>query len=125
VVIPAAVRAALVEHARAEQPNEACGILLLRAGVADRYVPGRNKESSPYRFELELDPVVWADINDEDWEQAVVHTHLSSPAYPSRTDVENIGLWEGQPYVIYSVDRDELAAFRIRDGRIERVPLDG
>jgi proteasome lid subunit RPN8/RPN11 len=117
------VRQALVEHSESEAPNEACGLILLRDGVAERYVPGTNKSPSPYRFELELDPQEWADINDADWEQAVFHSHLSSPAYPSRTDVENIGLWEGYPYVIYSLARDELAAFRIDGGAIEQEPV--
>jgi len=42
VVIPAAVRAALVAHSQQEAPNEACGLLLLRDGRAERYEPGRN-----------------------------------------------------------------------------------
>ena len=41
-MIPAEVRAALVAHAEAEEPNEACGLVLLRDGTAERYVPGRN-----------------------------------------------------------------------------------
>jgi proteasome lid subunit RPN8/RPN11 len=115
VVIPAEVRGALEEHARAEAPNEACGLLLLRGEVAERYVPGRNAAESPYRFELETDPDVWF-LEDEGYQLAVFHSHLDAPAYPSRTDVENIGLWATRPYVILSVRTGELAAFRI-DGR--------
>ena len=122
MVIPAAVRAALVEHSRAEEPNEACGLILLRDGVAERYVPGRNAAASPYRFELELDPEAWF-LEDEGYELAVFHSHLSSPPRPSRTDVENIGLWEGRPYVILTVRTGDLAAFRIEGGRIADVPL--
>ena len=40
-MIPAEVRRALAEHARAEAPNEACGLIVLRDGVAERYEPGR------------------------------------------------------------------------------------
>ncbi len=117
VVIPAEIRRELVEHARAEAPNEACGLLLLRDGRAERYERGRNAADSPYRFELEVDPEVWF-LEDDGYELAVFHSHPSSPARPSKTDVENIGLWESRPYVIYSLARDELAAFRIRKGRI-------
>jgi proteasome lid subunit RPN8/RPN11 len=123
VVVPTAVRSAIAEHARAELPNEACGLLLLDEDVAVEYVRGENASPSPYYFELRLDPVVWADLGDRDVEQAVVHSHVSSPPRPSRTDVERIGLWQGLPYVIYSVRLDELAAWRIADGAIERLPL--
>jgi proteasome lid subunit RPN8/RPN11 len=123
VVIPAAVRAEIAEHARAELPNEACGLLLLEGDVAIEYVPGENASPSPYYFELRLDPVVWADLGDRDVEQAVVHSHVSSPPRPSRTDVERIGLWQGLPYVIYSARLDELAAWRIADGSIEALSL--
>jgi proteasome lid subunit RPN8/RPN11 len=122
VVIPAEVRAALEEHARAEDPNEACGLVVLRDGRAERYVPGRNAASSPYRFELEVDPEVWF-LEDDGYELAVFHSHPASPARPSRTDVENIGLWEGKPYLILSGRTGDLAAFAIEDGRIAELEL--
>ena len=50
----------------------------------------------PYRFELEVDPENWF-LEDEGYELAVFHSHISSPPRPSRTDVENIGLWDGRP----------------------------
>jgi proteasome lid subunit RPN8/RPN11 len=122
VVIPAEVRSALVEHSEAEAPNEACGLLVLRSGVAERYVPAENEAASPYRFELKAEPEVWF-LEDEGYELAVFHSHLSSPPRPSRTDVENIGLWEGRPYVILSLRSGDLAAWRIEDGRVEPEPL--
>lgn len=123
LVVPAEVVAALKAHAEAERPNEACGLLALRDGVAERYLPGRNAAASPYRFELETDPESWF-LEDEGYELAVFHSHLTSPPRPSRTDVENIGLWEGRPYLILCVESGELAAWRIRDGRIEPEPLE-
>ncbi|HVS86486.1 MAG TPA: Mov34/MPN/PAD-1 family protein [Gaiellaceae bacterium] len=121
-MIPPEVRAALVEHALAERPNESCGLLVLRDGVAERYEPGRNAAASPYRFELELDPELWF-LEDDGYELAVVHSHLSSPPRPSRTDVENIGLWEGKPYLIYCVARDALQAWTIASGAAEPLAL--
>ena len=123
MVIPAHVRAALVEHAEREAPNEACGLVLLRDGRAERYEPGRNAAASPYRFELEFDdPEIWYS-QDDGYELAVFHSHLSSPARPSRTDVENVGQWAGRPYLILSLRTGDLAAFRIEGGRITDVPL--
>ena len=122
MVIPAAVRSALVEHALADQPNEACGLVVLRDGTAERYIAGRNAAASPYRFELDVPPDTWF-LEDDGYELAIFHSHLSSPPRPSRTDVENIGLWGGKPYLIYTVRTDELAAWRIGSGEIEPLPL--
>ena len=123
MVIPADVRAAIVAHAEQEVPNEACGLVLLRDGRAERYEAGRNAAASPYRFELEFDdPQIWY-AEDEGYELAVFHSHVDAPARPSRTDVENIGLWAGKPYLVYSVRHDDLAAFRIEDGQIETLPV--
>lgn len=123
MIIPDAVRQALAEHAEAERPNEACGLLALRDGVAERYHPARNAAVSPYRFELDIDPEVWF-LEDEGYELAVFHSHLSSPPRPSRTDVESIGLWDGRPYVILTVSTGELGAWRIESGRIHAEPLE-
>ncbi|MBA2295086.1 MAG: Mov34/MPN/PAD-1 family protein [Actinobacteria bacterium] len=123
MVISAAVRGAIAAHARAELPNEACGLLLLEGDVAVEYVPAENASPSPFYFELRLDPVVWAEIGDRDVEQAVVHSHVSSAPRPSRTDVERIGLWRDQPYLVYSVRLDELAAWQIGDTGVVSIPL--
>ena len=122
MVISDAVRRELVEHGKAEAPNEACGLVVLRDDVAERYVRGRNAAASPYRFELDVPPETWF-LEDDGYELAVFHSHLSSPPRPSRTDVENIGLWEGRPYLIYTVRTDELAGWRISDGGIEPLEV--
>jgi proteasome lid subunit RPN8/RPN11 len=125
VVVPDAVRAAIAAHARAEAPNEACGLLVLRDGVAERYERGRNAAVSRYRFELVVDPELWF-LEDEGYELAVVHSHpLEAPtgARPSRTDVENIGLWEGRPYLVFSLADGELRAYRIAGGEVRDLAL--
>ena len=122
MVVPDAVRQALAAHAHDESPNEACGVVVLREGVAERYVAGRNAAASPYRFELDVPPETWF-LEDEGYELAVFHSHLSSPPRPSRTDVENVGLWAGRPYLIYTVRTDELAGWRIADSSIEPIEL--
>jgi proteasome lid subunit RPN8/RPN11 len=122
VVIPQEIRAELEAHARAEEPNEACGLIAFRDGTAERYIPARNAAASPYRFELETEPENWF-LEDEGYELAVFHSHISSPPRPSRTDVENIGHWDGRPYVILSLGKRDLAAWRIADGQISEVEL--
>ena len=124
MVIPAEIREQITEHAREEAPNEACGLLLMDGDTAVEYVPATNTAASPYRFALFLDPGRWADIGDTGFDQAVVHSHPSSPPRPSRTDVENIGLWQSKPYVIYSVREDSLGAWTIADGSIQALELE-
>ena len=122
VVVPPAVREALAAHARAELPNEMCGLLLSRDGVAERFEPARNRLASPYRFEMEVDPELWF-VEDDGYTLAVVHSHPSTEPKPSKTDVANIGLWAGRPYLIYAVAHDELAAWQFVDGAFEPLEL--
>lgn len=121
--VPAEVRAALVAHAAAESPNECCGLVAFRDGVAERYLPGINEQPSPYYFKLRPGSPEDFFLEDDGYELAIFHSHLSSPPRPSRTDVENIGQWEGKPYLIYSVRLDQLAAWRIEGRRIVDLPL--
>ena len=124
MVVPAAIRDLLVEHARAEAPNEACGLIAFRDGVAERYLPGENALASPYRFELRpRDPADFF-LEDDGYELAVFHSHPETEPRPSRTDMENIGLWEGRPYLILGLMSGALAAWRIEDGSAEPVAVE-
>jgi proteasome lid subunit RPN8/RPN11 len=124
VVVPDEIRAQLVEHAREEAPNEACGLLAIRDGVAERYLPGENTLRSPYRFELRpRDPADFF-LEDEGYELAVFHSHPETAPKPSRTDIANIGLWEGRPYLILGLQSGELAGWRIRNGSVEPVAVE-
>ena len=97
-------------------------MIVLSEGRAERYVRGRNTLDSPYRFQLEVDLETWF-LEDEGYELAVFHSHPETAPRPSRTDVENVGLWQGRPYLIYSVARDQLAGWTIADGSIEPLEL--
>ena len=121
--MPADVRRRLEEHAEAEAPNEACGLLAFRNGVAERYLPGANDAASPYRFQLRPGSPDDFFLEDDGYELAVFHSHPTDKAEPSRTDVENIGLWEGKPYFILSRPTGELRAWRIAEGRAEELEL--
>jgi [CysO sulfur-carrier protein]-S-L-cysteine hydrolase len=122
VVIPGAIRAELVAHASDEAPNECCGLVLVRDGVAVEYIRGVNKLASPYRYELYIDPFVWSEI-DEDVEQVVFHSHPETEPRPSRTDRELAGLWSGRPFLIYGLKLDDLRAWRIARDEVEEIPI--
>ena len=122
MVIPPAIREELRAHAVDEAPNECCGLVVLRDGVAERYVGGVNALASPYRYELEIDPAVWF-LEDEGYELAVFHSHPETEPVPSRTDKERAGLWAGRPFLIYGLKLDVLRAWRITREDAVEIPL--
>jgi proteasome lid subunit RPN8/RPN11 len=122
VVIPPAIREELRAHAVGEAPNECCGLVLVKDGVAVRYIRGINKLASPYRYELFIDPFVWSEI-DDDLEQVIFHSHPETQPVPSRTDRERAGLWAGHAFLIYGVARDELRAWRVERDSAEELDL--
>ena len=122
MVIAPEIRAELHAHAADEAPNECCGVVVLRDGVAERYVRGRNALASPYRYELEIDPEVWF-LEDEGYELAVFHSHPETEPVPSRTDRELSGLWAGKPFLIYGLKLEELRAWTITPEDFEELPL--
>jgi len=122
VVVPAAVREQLRAHAADEAPNECCGLLLLRDGVAVEYIRGVNKLASPYRYELYIDPFVWSEI-PEDLEQVIFHSHPETEPRPSRTDRELAGLWSGRPFLIYGLKHDDLRAWTVTRDQAVELPI--
>jgi [CysO sulfur-carrier protein]-S-L-cysteine hydrolase len=123
---------AMVDHARADDPNEACGLLIgdrpaADGGVALRFEPTRNTAASPYRYEIHPDDLLRLTIATDDADQAfwgIVHSHVRSPAYPSPTDV-GLAFYPEALYVLVSLQADQpaLGAFRIVDGAIHPVEI--
>lgn len=119
------------EHARAELPNEACGLIVGTAdpgagGRALRYVPCHNELASPYRYRISpLDVLRVAREVDEAGEAvwAIVHSHVRTPAEPSARDVE-AATWPSALYVLISLESGDLRAWRILDGTRYEVPLE-
>ena len=123
-MIPAVIRLELERHAEEEAPNEACGLIALRDSTAERYIPCVNVAASPYRFDLRVpDPELLFELEEDGCELAVFHSHPTDSARPSRTDLANIGLWESRPYLILSRPTGELAAWTVREGAVEPLPL--
>jgi proteasome lid subunit RPN8/RPN11 len=123
---------AIVEHARNEYPNEACGLVIgdrpaAEDGVALRFEATRNRAASPYRYEIDSDDLLRLTIATDDADEvfwAIVHSHVRSPAYPSPTDV-TLALYPDALYILVSLAAPEpaLGAFRIVDGTIHPVEL--
>jgi [CysO sulfur-carrier protein]-S-L-cysteine hydrolase len=118
----------LLEHARAEAPNECCGLIGGENGEAKSVYRARNAEASPLRYNL--DPQDQFRIMSEMEERgeelaAIYHSHTASPAYPSQTDI-NLAAYPDAIYLIVSLAEDEVPfrGFEIRDGEVTEVDLE-
>ncbi|WP_446226246.1 Mov34/MPN/PAD-1 family protein [Nocardia sp. IBHARD005] len=130
LVIRADLVDAMVAHARADHPDEACGIIAGPEGSdrPERFVAMVNAERSPtfYRFDSGEQLRVWRAMDDADEVPVVIyHSHTATEAYPSRTDIS----FAAEPdahYVLVST-RDpqshELRSYRIVDGEVTEEPV--
>ncbi len=115
------LRDQIVAHARADHPDEACGVLPGRDGVPERFVPMENEARSPtfYRFDAMEQYRVWQEMDERGEEPVVLyHSHTATEAYPSRTDV-SYASEPGAHYVVVSTADPVVAvlrSFRILDG---------
>lgn len=123
LILPADLQAKIVAHARADHPDEACGVIAGPAGSdrPERFIPMINAERSPtfYRFDSLEQLRVWRDMDDRDEEPVVIyHSHTATEAYPSRTDI-SYAMEPNAHYVLVSTrdpEQAELRSYRIADG---------
>jgi proteasome lid subunit RPN8/RPN11 len=118
----------LVTHARADAPNECCGMIASRDGQAVRVYPATNAAASPLRYEIdgaEQYRIQMAIDDDELDLGAIYHSHTRSAPYPSQTDI-NLAFYPDSLYVIVGLAsaEPEVRAFRIREGKVNRAELD-
>jgi [CysO sulfur-carrier protein]-S-L-cysteine hydrolase len=130
LTISAELRAKILAHARADHPDEACGVIAGPAGTdrPERFIPMLNAERSPtfYRFDSLEQLQVWREMDDRDEEPVVIyHSHTATEAYPSRTDIS----YASEPFAHYVVvstkdpERAEFRSFRIVDGVVTEEEL--
>jgi [CysO sulfur-carrier protein]-S-L-cysteine hydrolase len=119
----------IVEHARRDFPNECCGLVAVRDGVATEVQEAENLAASPLRFEVDgLDLARRLDVIEDRGEAlgGIYHSHTRSEPYPSQTDVNFAAGWPGVEWLIVGLRRDgdpQVRSFRIDDGRISEVEL--
>lgn len=125
---------AIVAHARQDHPDEACGVVAGPAGSdrAERFIPMVNAARSPTFYEFDSHDLLalYREMDDRDEEPVIVyHSHTSTEAYPSRTDI-SYASEPGAHYVLVSTrapDTVEFRSFRIVDAvvteeEVEVVP---
>jgi [CysO sulfur-carrier protein]-S-L-cysteine hydrolase len=123
LILSGVLRDAIIAHARADHPDEACGVIAGPDGRdrPERFIPMTNAERSPtfYRFDSMEQLRVWREMDDRDEVPVVIyHSHTATEAYPSRTDISYASEPEAH-YVLVSTrepDQVEFRSFRILDG---------
>ena len=126
--LPQAMVDRVVAHARRDHPDECCGVIAGRDGVATRLFEMTNAERSPTGFVF--DSAEWLrtynELDDADEDLLVVyHSHTMTEAYPSRTDVRWSANTPGTSWLLVSTRSDELEvrSFRIDDGVVAEEEL--
>lgn len=125
LIIDQSIHDQIVAHARRDHPDEACGIVAGPEGSdrPERFIPMTNAERSPtfHHFDAAEHQAVDAEMWDRDEDYVVLyHSHSSTEAYPSRSDL-TIAAYPQAHYVIVSTrdpDEVEFRSFRIVDGEV-------
>jgi [CysO sulfur-carrier protein]-S-L-cysteine hydrolase len=130
LVIRADLVDAMVAHARADHPDEACGMIAGPEGSdrPERFIKMVNAERSPtfYRFDSGEQLKVHREMESAGEVPVVIyHSHTATEAYPSRTDI-SLAFEPDAHYVLVSTrdpDEHELRSFRIIDGVVTEEPV--
>jgi proteasome lid subunit RPN8/RPN11 len=118
----------IVAHARAEAPNECCGMVASSDGRAVTVYPATNAAASPLRYEIDGGEQyrIQMEIDDAGLELgAIYHSHTRSAPYPSQTDI-NLAFYPDALYVIVGLAGAEpdVRAYRIIDRQVREAALD-
>jgi proteasome lid subunit RPN8/RPN11 len=126
---------AMIAHARADHPDEACGVIIGTAGSDQptRLVQMINADRSPtfFRFDPGEQFRLYQEMDGNDEEIVVVyHSHTATEAYPSRTDI-SLAAEPQAHYVLVSTAESgnqdgpvELRSYRILDGVVTEEEIE-
>jgi proteasome lid subunit RPN8/RPN11 len=121
----------IVAQARAEAPNECCGIVGARDGGAVTLMPARNARASPLAYEIDARDLVriYDELDDRGLEVGIIyHSHTRSDPVPSQTDINLASPFlPDAVYLIVGVkdpERDDIRAWHIADGEVSVAQLE-
>ncbi|MBB5935205.1 Mov34/MPN/PAD-1 family protein [Streptomyces zagrosensis] len=129
LTITQALHDQIVAHARADHPDEACGVVAGPEGSdrPERFIPMLNAARSPTFYEFDSGDLLklYRELDDRDEEPVVIyHSHTATEAYPSRTDISYANE-PGAHYVLVSTadtdtdtDTGDASCFPFRSFRI-------
>jgi [CysO sulfur-carrier protein]-S-L-cysteine hydrolase len=133
LTISAELRDAIIEHARRDHPDEACGVIAGPEGsdAPTRFIPMVNAARSPTFYEFDSADLLrlYREMDDNDEVPVVIyHSHTATEARPSRTDI-SYASEPGAHYVLVSTrdpeaGSEEFRSFRIVDGEVTEEPVE-
>ena len=85
MTLPPTIKEQILQHAQAEQPKECCGVVCVVKGRR-RYFPCRNLAATPDEHFV-MDPLDYAEAEDQGEVVAVIHSHPVSNPKPSEADL--------------------------------------
>ena len=116
-----AVADAIITHARADHPKEACGLVAGAGGVGTTVFRMRNVDASPISYTMDPNEQLQAMTAmraDRLELLAIYHSHTATPAYPSPTDVR-LATYPDTSYVLVSLmqpTHPDVQSYRIAGG---------
>ena len=118
----------IVAQARAEAPDECCGLVGTRDGEAVRLLKLRNAAASPLRYEIDPKDQLRAfeELDEAGLEIGIIyHSHTRSAPEPSQTDI-NLARYPDSLYMIVGVagPEDDVRLWRIADGQVAEAPFE-
>ena len=127
LLLPTAVRRAMIQHARRESPRECCGFIIGGRGAVEAIVVATNVEPGTTRYQI--DPSEHIALRralrgtDRDI-LGVYHSHPAGSAQPSATDVAEAH-YPDWAYVIVGLrgTRASIRAFCLAPPQVIQIPL--
>jgi proteasome lid subunit RPN8/RPN11 len=118
----------ILEHARAEAPNEACGLLLGQGGAVTEIVRTRNDDPDPHNGFVVSPRDLFAVLNRVEQQSlelvGVYHSHPTGHPIPSERDIREAHYPDAAQLIVgLAGPEPEIAAWRIDSGRVSRIDL--
>jgi proteasome lid subunit RPN8/RPN11 len=118
----------ILDHARAEAPKEACGLLLGQGGAVAEVIRARNEDPDPRTGFVVSPHDLFAALNRAERDSlelvGVYHSHPSGHPIPSERDIREAYYPEAAQLIVGLAGAEpKLAAWRIDGGRVSRVDL--
>jgi len=123
IQIPESVYQEMIDHAKKSYPQEACGFVAGKDGLASYFIPMENIDRSSVTYSMNPKEQLHAFKRMEKDQKdllGIFHSHVASAAYPSQTD-RRMAFYPEVSYLIASLtdmNRPDLKSFRIENDQV-------